>query len=210
MKKYPFYLLALLASAFLFTACGGDDDNEDVQPDEPLEVILVEDIPADPITGVDPNTGRPIGDGVPSYVRLSDQALVSESDNWDVAFQSTSIYVNGGAIRSGDGGGYIYTGTFESLTEIPATQAFGQDHSESELAIPTGSGNGWYNYNPQINVVTPISGRVVVIRTADGKFAKIEVLSYYKGNPAEPTSSDQSRHYTFRMVYQPDGSRSFE
>jgi hypothetical protein len=37
----------------------------------------------------------------------------------------------------------------------------------------------------------------------------MEVISYYKGAPAQPVSTDESGYYTFRYVYQPDGSRGF-
>ncbi|MFT6205223.1 MAG: hypothetical protein ACJA1O_002839, partial [Spirosomataceae bacterium] len=42
------------------------------------------------------------------------------------------------------------------------------------------------------------------------KFAKMEILGYYKDMPAIIDRSSQSRYYTFRYAYQPDGSRTFE
>jgi hypothetical protein len=54
-----------------------------------------------------------------------------------------------------------------------------------------------------------------VIRTASGKFAKVEILNYYKGGvtPAvtEPDSVKYKlqRYYTFRYTFQPNGSRDF-
>ncbi|MAK01773.1 MAG: hypothetical protein CMC17_04480, partial [Flavobacteriaceae bacterium] len=42
-------------------------------------------------------------------------------------------------------------------------------------------------------------------RTRDGKFAKVEILSYYLGAPENPDAfADQSRYYTFNYVYQPN------
>ena len=39
----------------------------------------------------------------------------------------------------------------------------------------------------------------------DGKFAKVEILSYYLGAPENPDAfADQSRYYTFNYVYQPN------
>ncbi|MGB3590009.1 MAG: HmuY family protein, partial [Tunicatimonas sp.] len=78
---------------------------------------------------------------------------------------------------------------------------------------------GWYNYtgggNPPQAILT-IPGRVIVLKTAQGNYAKMEVLSYYQGNP--DTSSEefinfatrsQGKHYTFRYAVQPNGSRKF-
>jgi hypothetical protein len=56
-----------------------------------------------------------------------------------------------------------------------------------------------------------------VIKTSDGKYAKLEMKSYYKGNPdtTTPTFADlatrpASRFYTFRFAYQADGSTTLQ
>jgi hypothetical protein len=80
-------------------------------------------------------------------------------------------------------------------------------------AIPTGSGNGWYTYTGATNLVAPIAGKVIVVKTAENRYAKFEILSYYKGAPAspapEPAGADKDRYYTFRYVYQPNDTRVF-
>ena len=59
--------------------------------------------------------------------------------------------------------------------------------------------------------LTPIPGRVLVIRTADGTYAKVRILSYYKGAPETPdAATDEARYYTFEFLHQPDGSRVLE
>lgn len=67
---------------------------------------------------------------------------------------------------------------------------------EGDPAIAGGSGAGWYNYNPQTHAVTPIPGRTLVVRTADGRYAKVRILSYYKDAP-EDVEGAESRYYTF-------------
>ncbi|MFN4147455.1 MAG: HmuY family protein, partial [Runella sp.] len=96
---------------------------------------------------------------------------------------------------------------FDELKEVPASATFAVDESTTRLAIPPASGLGWYNYNPQLNIITPIPGRVLIVRTGDGRFAKVEILSYYKDAPANPDQNSIARHYTFRYVFQPDGSQ---
>ena len=73
----------------------------------------------------------------------------------------------------------------------------------------TGSNNGWYNYNSATNVVSPIAGKVLVIKTHDGKYAKMEILNYYQDAPANPTGVEPSRYYKFNFVYQPNGTKNF-
>ncbi|MBF4985371.1 HmuY family protein, partial [Nonlabens mediterrranea] len=82
---------------------------------------------------------------------------------------------------------------------------FNQDSSTS-FAIPTGSDNGWYNYNFMTNIVSPIPGQIIVIRTRDGRYAKIEILSYYENQD----TTAEGRYFTFNYVYNPNqGDTSF-
>lgn len=53
---------------------------------------------------------------------------------------------------------------------------------------------------------------VVAVRAADGRYAKVEILSYYRGAP-EPDALDPRQgfgFYTFRYLFQPDGSRRLQ
>ena len=131
-------------------------------------------------------------------------------DDWDIAFRSTIILVNGGASRNpdepdrtGEAAAYIATGTLASVASIK-TSSFRRD-KKTEYAIPTGSGNGWYNYNPGEMTITSIAGRIIVIKTHNNRYAKMEILSYYKNAPSRPDNTkDIPRFYTFRYVYQPN------
>jgi HmuY protein len=206
--KITCQLLLLTATLATTLACKKEDVT---QPVVPVQAQTVSNLAADPTTGVDPVTGRPTGStNKYTFYSLRENKVIASTDSasnkWDVGFRGTSIIVNGGAIRSGQGGAYVYTGTFEELTTVPASATFAQDQSASALAIPAVSGNGWYNYNSSTNIVSPIPGRVLVVRTGDGKYAKMEILSYYENAPATPTATSRSRFYTFRYAYQPDGS----
>ena len=99
---------------------------------------------------------------------------------------------------------YIYDGLMSEMS-IVDTSLFNQDSSEG-YAINTGSGNGWYTYaGPPTYLISPTPGKILVFRTRDGKFAKVEILSYYLGAPENPDAlADQSRYYTFNYVYQPN------
>jgi len=197
-----------VAALVVFSGCDSSTSEDFVPP----EVQMAMDIPADPIVGFDPVTQRPIGADVTTYYSLRENRIVPASDAsttaWDIALKSTTFFTNGGASGPGQGGAQVVVALFEEITEAPAT-GYSTD-ATSGFAIPTGSGNGWYNYNPAINVVSPIPGRVLVIQCADGTFAKMRVLSYYQGAPDNPTGADTSRYYTFEFVHQPDGSRRFE
>ncbi len=158
--------------------------------------------------------GQPVGGEFVKFDFATGTATTSNTD-WDIAFRGTTIAVNGGEStgtadepsRTGSAAAAIATGTFQSVTDVSSLE-FAQD-SNTSFAIPTGSDNGWYNYNFMTNLVTPIPGKILVFRTRDGRYAKVEILSYYRdqdvSNPAN------GRVYTFNYAYNPnEGDTTFE
>ncbi|MFT5141683.1 MAG: hypothetical protein ACI80V_000295 [Rhodothermales bacterium] len=197
--------LVLLTALLAVSAC---DSSPGLDPEpEQLETVMALDVPADPIVGL--VGGRPVGAGIITYFSLRTNAVVTDSAsaNWDMALQGTTIFINGGTSGPGQGAAQIIEGTMEELTAAP-TGGYLTD-TESGMAIPGGSGNGWYNYNPANNVIAPIPGRLIALRTADGRYAKLRILSYYRGSPSEVTAESESRYYTFEYVFQPDGTLLF-
>lgn len=208
MTSRLFAAASVIVSATLFlTACKKE---ETAAPVQPVQAVRVTNVPGDPTVPSSTTGVPPTGTGKYTFYSLRENKIIANSDSatnkWDVGFQSTKIIVNGGAIRSGQGGAYVHTGTFEELTSVPTSATFAQDQSTSSLAIPAVSGRGWYNYDQATNIISPIPGRVLVVRTGDGKYAKMEILSYYENAPAQPTATSRSRFYTFRYAYQPDGT----
>ena len=185
----------------------------------PVSAITVNDLAADTVTGLGPD-GRPQSAGTTTYYSLVDNKVVASTDaattKWDIAFSSTKILVNSGTSGPGLGGAFVFKGLFDDLKTIPTDSSFATDNATAaSYAIPLGSGKAWYSYDGLTTLVSPIAGRVLVIKTATGKFAKIEILNYYKGGvtlPANASVSDKlfkQRYYTFRYAYQPNGSKVF-
>ena len=54
-----------------------------------------------------------------------------------------------------------------------------------------------------------IAGKVFVVKTHDGKYAKFEILSYYKDAPATPDATSVGRYYTFNYAYQANSTTTF-
>ncbi|WP_394746950.1 HmuY family protein [Spongiimicrobium salis] len=204
-------ILLLTMLAMIGTSCSSDDDGTST-PD-PVQAQLVSNISA-PQTG---GQGQPVGGDFAKFDFATGRATTSDAD-WDIAFRGTTIAVNGGTVtgtadepsRNGNAGATIVSGTFASVTTAQGL-SFDQD-SDASFAIPTGSDNGWYNYNFMTNIISPIPGKVLVFRTRDGRYAKVEVLSYYENAPANPDpQSDAPRYYSFNYVYNPnEGETSLE
>ncbi|MBT8235637.1 MAG: HmuY family protein [Bacteroidia bacterium] len=208
MKKF----LGLLVFALIVWGCSSDDDGP--------ELLQVQ---SNTFTNLyAPQTGGqgqgPIEGEFTRFDFASGNTTTSSTD-WDIAFRGTSIIINGGVSlgttdepeRTGTGAAYIATGTFADIASVTRSE-FVQD-SASGYAIPSGSGNGWYSYNPMANTIEPIPGRILVIRTRDNRYAKVEILSYYKDAPETITAeiaTNDLRYYTFSYAYQPnEGSDNF-
>ena len=200
MKTIKLFILSLVL--INFHNC---DDDDPVLLD--TVSITVEDLHAPQEGG----QGQPISGLFAKFDFES--GLQTESDSeWDVAFRGTTIIVNGGTSlgsadepeRTGDAGVYIFDGTMAEMTAVE-TSLIIQDSADG-YAITSGSGNGWYTYaGAPTYLISPTPGKILVFRTRDGKYAKMEILSYYLGAPENPDAfSDPSRYYTFNYVYQPN------
>ena len=202
MKTIKFLTIALLS--FSFFACSSDDDAPTLLP---VNSESVSNLHAPQVGG----QGQPVSGVFAKFNFATGEATTSDTE-WDIAFRGTSIIINGGIslgttdepARTGNGAAYIAEGSMSSITEV-VTDNLVQD-SASGYAIPTGSGNGWYTYTGAPDfLINPIPGKILVIRTHDGKFAKLEILSYYQDAPDNPNGLvDEGRYFTFNYVYQPN------
>jgi hypothetical protein len=114
---------------------------------------------------------------------------------WDLAFRRFGIITNGGEGFVGDAGAIdLGPATFDTLTRVPAQ---GYEGSVAARDSVNPALERWYDYGFTSHLLTP-KPRVYAIRTADGRFAKLEILSYYCPG-ALPGC------LTFRYVYQGRG-----
>lgn len=127
------------------------------------------------------------------------------SEEWDLGFQRTRVKINGGISGPGMGSAIMLTDTtFEEIT-VASANGYISD-SEATLAIVAQSEKGWYIYTgPPTHWVLPLEDRVFVIKAADGTYAKLRFLGYYKDNDKKVDSG----YVTFEYVHQRDGSRNF-
>ncbi len=143
-----------------------------------------------------------------------DGVFATSDTDWDIAFRATDIIINGGVssgltdepTRTGIGAAYLAIETFADLETVD-TSLLEQDSVNGFVL-----GN-WDTYTGDpFHLIVPTPGRILVIKTHDGKYAKMEILSYYKDAPVEPDAwVDEERYYTFDFVYQPnEGVITFE
>ena len=170
------------------------------------DVTVVQNLIADTIIGTSAQ-GQPFGTGHFTFFSLKNRAMVpltdSATNNWDVAFRGTTILTNAGTSGPGMGGAYTHVGIFADVISFNADSTIRSD-AAPVYAIKTGSNKGWYVYDGPNNLITPIPGRVLMIRGAEGTLYKLEINNYYKGGLTPLTTatsvikSSTQRYYNFR------------
>lgn len=195
MKNYMInkFSLVLLAIAVVFTGCSKDDPALDLEEKE-QQIITVKDL-----NGLDKG-------GV--YFSLEKNIEVEEdSKEWDISISGTTISFGNGASGQLVEGilGTYHTATLDGY---------------NQTAI-TGSGSYYINtlYNEPQHAILMKPGVLILVKTTKGNFVKMEMISYYKGNPdittadfADiPTRGEKwpKQHYTFNYVLQSDGTNKF-
>ncbi len=111
---------------------------------------------------------------------------------WDLAFRRFTIVPAAGVVDLG-------VSEFETVSEAPATgyveSTFGRDTVNTAI-------DRWYTYSMLSHLLEP-NGHVYVVRTAESRYAKVELLSYYCPGVVAGCP-------TFRYVFQPSGKRAFD
>tara|TARA_B110000008_G_scaffold160831_1_gene161477 strand:+ start:61 stop:687 length:627 start_codon:yes stop_codon:yes gene_type:complete len=138
-------------------------------------------------------------------------------DNWDVAFRGTTIIVNGGDSyninqpeRIGNAAVYIATGVMLDIRTVDLSKLEQDNTSGPAIVDDLGiSGDGWASYDMSTHIISPIAGRILVFRTHDDKYAKMEIVYYYDSPNPDPSNGDYGGYYTFNYVYQSTGEINF-
>ena len=206
MKYISFFFLV---SFFLFISCE-KSTNQDI-------------VDEDVMTFIELNASEYV-------LNLSDSSLVgkytafsfSEGDtvsheNWDVAFSGTTIIVNGGETsnqnqleRTGNAAVYIVSGILSDITTVDISKLEQDNISGPAIIDDLGiSGEGWASYDIHSHILSPIPGRILVFRTHDNKYAKMEIIYFYDSPDPDPSNGDYGGYYTFNYVYQENGTTLF-
>jgi len=124
-----------------------------------------------------------------------------KTDAWDLTFQRYVIKTNGGQTNPTGHGALLSLGErdFAAVTKVPDKAEFLSDiHPKNRPASYNPVMEKWFNYSYLANVLAP-KPFVYLVRTHDGKYAKMRLLSYYCVNKSAGC-------LTFEYVYQGDGS----
>ena len=157
------------------------------------------------------------------FVRFSfSSGGVVTNENWDVAFRGTTLIVNGGKkanidqpARTGNAAVYIDIGSMSEINNVDTSRLL-QDNSLGSAILNNimiddlgVSGQGWASYNFITHLFSPRAGRILVFRTHDYKYAKMEIIYFYDSLNPDTGNGDIGGYYTFNYEYQADGTINF-
>lgn len=195
-------LTLFILTSILITACS---DNNSSDPTFSGEYL----------TATDFQSGN---NGSYTFYDLNTNSAVTDSNSttWDLAFTDDNrgglaIRINNGTSGPGNGGAIVLDVDINEITEVPSDDQFSVD-SETGLAItstPNVAGS-WFVYTGQTSepnfAILPKDPHTLLLRTGEGDYAKLEIISYYQGNPDTSTPEFASLmtrplggYYTFRF-----------
>ena len=148
-----------------------------------------------------------------SFFDFSRGSVVSDVENfkdaelWDLAFRRGKIASNGGGTNKNGivEVASLKTTDFDSVTSVPEGAKYSKDTRTSAGADPKNVNlDNWYSYNFMDHNLKSYK-KVLIIKTAEGNYAKMQLISYY----CEKDEKKLTGCYTIKYVYQGDGSKSF-
>ena len=187
------------------------------------------------------DTGASMGDGAegkenrPFYIflfRFKDQKQIwirnaadsvqwLKTKEWDLAFTgpyNSEVYVNDGTYQYNPGyGGEDRSAVvkvdkpYSQVTEAPVNATFDASDITKIGWAATDNSPGWFFYSLNSHIMQAIKNRTYIIRLPDRKFAKLELVNAYQGNPPAVTDMNwPAPYFTFRYYVQEDGSTNLD
>jgi len=125
----------------------------------------------------------------------------TSSLEWDLAFRRGKIITNGGATNKFGKAGLIDLGevSFDAVENVPLSNFISDTATRTQTENPVLL--QWYKYNYITHKLTAREN-VYVMRTSNGKFAKIQFLSFY-------CADKQPGCIQMKYAYQDEGTKSF-
>jgi hypothetical protein len=127
-----------------------------------------------------------------TYFDFESRAHVEPADpaddpSWDLGGLRFNVKTNGGTSGTGETAVAIVDGaSFDAVTAAPV-----DGYLEDDAGAPGSGGDSmsntspgyafdnWFVYNPADHTLSPVEGRVYVVRTPEGNRFKLEMLGYY-------------------------------
>lgn len=226
----PLHSGFLLLLPMLLLSCGKEEDTRPALEDGKSTVVY--DLPGDTEASlgeaVDGKQQRPF---YTFLFRLRDQRQIwikSQADSsqwlktsdWDLAFTdeyNSGLYLNNADFEYNPGfqgaakntAVVLVKDAYDNVTTAPADDVFANSTVNKIGWASSESSSGWFQYSLNTHIMQALPNRTYVLRLPDGKYAKLQLINAYKGNPQTVTNMNwPAPYFTFRYFVQQDGSKN--
>ncbi|MGO1242941.1 MAG: HmuY family protein [Sphingobacterium sp.] len=151
----------------------------------------------------------------------TDSNAIFPSTDWDLAFTNnynSTIYVNNGDQKdvpwTANGSQHkivLLKKSYDLVDTAPSDTEFDNSELNGVGMILDERSSGWYNYNIVSHLVQVMPNRTYALRLSNGRYAKLQIINIYKGNPPAVTDLNwPAPYFTFKYFVQQDGSKNLK
>ncbi|OXB07049.1 HmuY family protein [Flavobacterium pectinovorum] len=229
IKKWHFLLLMIIAMNFI--ACSSNDENTGASLQDGKSIVI-NDLAGDTGAAMGDATEGKVQRSFHTFLfRFSDQKQIwlhtkadslqyMKTADWDLAFTgpyNSEVFVNNAKYQYNPGyegaaqntAVVLLNETYQNVTQAPADSEFDNSEITKIGWSSSESSPGWFYYSLSSHIMQAIPDRTYAIRLPNGKYAKLQLINAYKGNPPAVTDLNwPAPYFTFRYYVQADGSKS--
>lgn len=152
----------------------------------------------------------------------ADSLQYLQTNDWDIAFTgpyNSEIFLNNAndIFNPGYQGPATKTAVivvpqaYETVVTAPSDAEFDSSTIGKIGVALSNESSGWFQYNNNTHIMIALTNRTYILRLPDGKYAKLQLINAYKGNPTTVTNMNwPAPYYTFRYYVQQDGSKNLD
>lgn len=228
--KLSFFFLSILLVA---TACTKEDEETENSLEDGKSTVIYDlagDTGAAMGEGTDGKEQRPFytflfrfKDKKQIWIKTKEDSVQwLKSKDWDLAFTgpyNSEVFVNNAHknLNPGYGGEADNTAVvmveqaYDFVNETVSEEAFNNSEVNKIGWAGSSESPGWFYYSMSTHIMQAIPNRTYIIRLQDGKYAKLQLVNAYKGNPPAVTDLHwPAPYYTFRYFIQEDGTTNLK
>jgi len=150
----------------------------------------------------------------------ADSLQYMKTTDWDIAFTgpyNSEVFVNNAKYQYNPGyegpaantSVILLNEDYRNITQAPSDTDFDNSDVTKVGWASSESSAGWFYYSLSSHIMQAIPNRTYAIRLPDGKYAKLQLVNAYKGNPPAVTDLNwPAPYFTFRYFVQADGSKN--
>ena len=150
----------------------------------------------------------------------ADSLQFMKTNDWDIAFTgpyNSEVFINNTKYQYNPGYGgpakntavVLLKEAYKNVNQAPSDTDFNNSEVTKIGWSSSESSAGWFYYSLSSHIMQAIPDRTYVLRLPNGKYAKLQLINAYKGNPPAVTDLNwPAPYFTFKYFVQQDGSKN--